>query len=578
MYRNAWNPGRAWTPRSATAWRFLLAVAGVLWSGPLRSPVAAQDPSSPPAAPAVPGAPNEASKVAVLFNTRSPRSQEVALFYARSRGIPETQVIGLDCESETLITRQAFLTQILTPLRRVLAERGLAQFDPADATRMTATRLRYLVPVYGMPFRIVNDTNLIEPAAASLPEELRRNGASVDADLMLLASQPPVVWAGPISNPFFAATNAAALRPEAGLFLVSRLDGPTPELAMGLVSQALEAERDGLWGCAYLDLRGVKDGPYKLGDDWLGSAEAVCRLLGFETFVDRNEATLAAGYPMNDIGIYAGWYDANVSGPFTLPRVDFRPGAIAYHLHSFSAFAPRNTDQNWVGPLVAKGATVTMGCVDEPFLQLSPNFGAFLARFASGMNFAEAGAVGQPALSWQTLLIGDPLYRPFSPDLFARARDLEQRGSPLLSWTLLHRVNSFLQSGGNVSRALADLETVPAAGTNAVLAAKVARLYAEKSRLRQAINWGQKSLASGGVPAERSRLFLEVADWQRTLGRPEDSLATLAALVKEAPAHPDLLAIRRRQLELARDLDRADEKAFFQAEVDRLAATAPAGQ
>ncbi|MCW5559510.1 MAG: TIGR03790 family protein, partial [Verrucomicrobiae bacterium] len=392
---------------------------------------AAQEPAPPP--PAATGATNEASKVAVLYNTRSPRSQEVAVFYARSRGIPEAQLIGLDCESDTLISRQAFLDQILAPLRRTLVERGLAEFDPADPTRMTATKLRYLVPVFGMPFRILNDTNLIEPAAASLPEDLRRNGASVDADLMLLASQPPVVWAGPISNPFFAATNAAVLRPESGIFLVSRLDGPTPELAMGLVTKAMEAERDGLWGCAYLDLRGLKDGPYKLGDDWLGSSEAVCRLLGFETFVDRNEATLPAGYPMNDVGIYAGWYDANASGPFTQPSVDFRPGAIAYHLHSFSGAAPRNTDQHWVGPLVAKGATVTMGCVDEPFLQMTPNFGAFMARFATGMNFAEAGTVGQPALSWQTLLIGDPLYRPFAPDLFARSRELEQRGSPLLA-------------------------------------------------------------------------------------------------------------------------------------------------
>jgi len=564
--------------KSAASFRLGTLVA--LIAGLIFGSVAAQEPSPPVAsqAPAAPGGTNEASKVAVLYNTRSPRSKEVAVFYAQSRGIPEAQLIGLDCESETLISRQAFLDQILTPLRRTLVERGLARFDPADSTRMTATTLRYLVTVFGMPFRILNDPNLQEPAAATLPENLRRNGASVDADLMLLASHPPVVWAGPISNPFFAATNAAVLRPEAGIYLVSRLDGPTPELAMGLVTKAMEAERDGLWGCAYLDLRGEKEGPYKLGDDWLGSAEAVCRLLGFETFVDRNEATLPVGYPMNDVGIYAGWYDANVSGPFTLPSVDFRPGAIAYHLHSFSAAAPRNTDQNWVGPLVAKGATVTMGCVDEPFLQMTPNFGVFLARFASGMNFAEAGTVGQPALSWQTLLIGDPLYRPFSPDLFARSRDLEQRGSPLMVWTLLHRVNSFLQTGGSVSRALADLETVPAAATNSVLATKVARMYADRSRLRQAITWGQKALAAGGTPTERSRLCLEVADWQRTLDRPADALATLVALTKEFPNHPDLLAIRRRQMDLARQLDLAEDQAFFKAEVERLSAATPAGQ
>lgn len=186
---------------------------------------------------------------------------------------------------------------------------------------------------------------------------------------MLLPAPGALTLAGPIQNPHYASTNAAAIRPEAGLFLVSRLDGPTPELAMGLVTKAMEADRDGLWGRAYLDLRGLKDGSYKLGDEWLASAEATCRLLGFETEVDRNEATFPVGFPMSDIGIYAGWYDANVSGPFTLPTVDFRTGAIAYHIHSYSAFDPRSPSQNWVGPLVAKGATVTLGCVDEPYLR-----------------------------------------------------------------------------------------------------------------------------------------------------------------------------------------------------------------
>ena len=34
---------------------------------------------------------------------------------------------------------------------------------------------------------------------------------------------------------------------------------------------------------------------------------------------------------------YIGWYDGNVSGPFTRPAVEFAPGAFAYHLHSYSA-------------------------------------------------------------------------------------------------------------------------------------------------------------------------------------------------------------------------------------------------
>jgi hypothetical protein len=70
------------------------------------------------------------------------------------------------------------------------------------------------------------------------------------------------------------------------------------------------------------------------------------------------EATFDAGFPMSQIAIYIGWYDANVSGPFSRPTVEFMPGAFAYHLHSYSAHPFRSTSQGWVGPLLAKGATI----------------------------------------------------------------------------------------------------------------------------------------------------------------------------------------------------------------------------
>ena len=64
---------------------------------------------------------------------------------------------------------------------------------------------------------------------------------------------------------------------------------------------------------------------------------------------------------MSQIAIYAGWYDGEVGGPFALPKVEFMPGAFAYHLHSFSAGILRSTNQNWCGPLLAKGADLHDG-------------------------------------------------------------------------------------------------------------------------------------------------------------------------------------------------------------------------
>ncbi len=53
---------------------------------------------------------------------------------------------------------------------------------------------------------------------------------------------------------------------------------------------------------------------------------------------------------MSHIAIYAGWYDGDVSGPFAAPKVEFMPGAFAYHLHSFSADTLRSTTQQLVRP------------------------------------------------------------------------------------------------------------------------------------------------------------------------------------------------------------------------------------
>ena len=54
-----------------------------------------------------------------------------------------------------------------------------------------------------------------------------------------------------------------------------------------------------------------------------------------------------------------------------------------------------------------------MGCVYEPFLQFTPNIAIFLESLGNGYTFGEAAWASQLALSWQTTVIGDPLYQPF---------------------------------------------------------------------------------------------------------------------------------------------------------------------
>ena len=109
-----------------------------------------------------------------------------------------------------------------------------------------------------------------ELAADSLQPEFRRNEAAVDSELAWLPlSKNNVTLAGPMPNWVYGATNTALLNPTNGILLVARLDGPSAEIARGLVDKALAAERDGLWGRAYFDERGISEPGYKLGDEWI---------------------------------------------------------------------------------------------------------------------------------------------------------------------------------------------------------------------------------------------------------------------------------------------------------------------
>ena len=281
--------------------------------------------------------------------------------------------------------------------------------------------------MYGVPLRILADPHLKEEIPETVKPELRRNEAAVDSELALLPLvEQKLPLFGPLRNPLYGATNLALFHPTNGVLMVTRLDGPTAAIARGLVDKALQAEKDGLWGRAYFDLRKTTEPSYKIGDDMIRNASEICRRLGFETVVDDNPGTFPDGFPMSHIAFYAGWYTEDVSGPFASPVVEFMPGAFAYHLHSYSANSLHTTNRHWAGPLLAKGVTATMGTIDEPYLSGTPDISVFTARFLlNGYTFGEAAYASQTVLSWQTTVVGDPLYQPFNRNLDQMAQALE---------------------------------------------------------------------------------------------------------------------------------------------------------
>jgi len=136
-----------------------------------------------------------------------------------------------------------------------------------------------------------------------------------------------------------------------------------------------------------------------------------------------------------------------VDGPFLLPGFRFAPGAIAVHIHSSSAATLRLSNGGWTGPLVARGVTATVGNVFEPYLQFTHPPHLLLKALARGWTLAEAAYFALPALSWQAVLIGDPLYRPFAVSAEQQMADLAGLPPRLAPYAVLRRMRQLEAAG-----------------------------------------------------------------------------------------------------------------------------------
>jgi len=492
-------------------------------------------------------------EVVVIYNTRVPESKSVAEYYAKARHVPQNQIYGFRMTTNEVMSRDEFRTSLQSPLALRLESDGLWRFGIVTNTAtngqpvqiehcVVASRIRYAVLCCGVPLKIAPDPNLNEPTQNDVRPELRRNEASVDSELAWLPLvKMNVPLTGPLRNWIYGVTNPALLNPTNGILLVARLDGPSADIARGLVDKALQAERDGLWGRAYFDARGLgkTDTNNFLGDKWILGAAEICRVLGFETTLDENPETFPSSFPMSQIAIYCGWYDENVSGPFTLPKVEFMPGAFAYHLHSSSAATLRSTNTNWCGPLLAKGATCTLGCVYEPYLEFTPNIAVFIVRFAAtGFTFGEAAWTAQPVLSWQTTVVGDPLYRPDGKPLAALLAELAHQHNPLVEWSHLRVVDLGLAHGVPALQMINYLESIGITTNSAVLTEKLANLYAAQGKPSSAIDTYKNALKLNPSPEQRIRIRLMLGEKLATADRTADAIDNYKQLLKESPDYP----------------------------------------
>lgn len=540
------------------------------------------------AAAALGAAPNPGDEVVVVYNAQLPESKQVAEYYAARRRVPANQVLGFPVSTNEEISRAEFRDSLQNPLAQALNNRKLwsirSHFIPATSNQVrriewkpSESKIRYLVLCYGVPLKIAADAHLKEEGADKLRPEMRRNEAAVDSELALLPLvEEHLPLSGPLRNFVFATTNLTSIHPTNGVLMVARLDGPSPAIARSLVDKAMQAETNGLWGRAYFDLRNTSDPGYKMGDDWIHNSAEICRRLGFETVIDDAPGTFPAGFPMSQIAYYLGWYEENACGPFAQPTVEFMPGAFAYHLHSFSAVTVRSATRAWVGPLLAKGVTATMGCVYEPYLTGTPEVAVFTVRWIyQAGTFGEAAYASQPVLSWQTTVVGDPLYRPFGQNPEQLHDRLQQEHNPLVEWSFLRLLNLNLAAGKSLPDVIALLEQLNPSKTSAVLTEKLGDLYLAQGKPSAAAFAYNQALQLNPSPQQTVRLQLGLGERLTALDRPLEAYDHYLKVLQVQPEYPDKLGLYRRLLPLAQKLEKKADAEKYEAEIKRLSPPPP---
>ncbi|BHH85819.1 TIGR03790 family protein [Desulforhopalus sp. 52FAK] len=382
----------------------------------------------------------EPSEVLVVANKDMAGSVDLAKYYMGKRGIPPSHLLSLSLSLEETMARQEY-DQGLVPAVTALLDK--LQLNPPKQ------RIAAIVLMYGVPLKVaapvpgretieriqdyrLDQKKLEENSNEDVPDikiEKKRLGekisellnlnqrAAVDSELSLVKVTEYDLndW---IKNPYYLGYQGQALAiTKNDVLLVSRLDGPDPETVYRVIDDTLWAEKHGLQGRAYFDARwseaesaGKNDG-YGFYDL---SLHKIAKIVGHRLPVTLDETgQLFAPQACPDAALYCGWYSL---GQY-VDSFAWQRGAIGYHIASSECTTLRKSESKvWCKQMLEKGVAATIGPVHEPYVQGFPLPQIFFAQLIEGyMSLGEAYLVSLPYISWQMVLVGDPLYQPFSP-------------------------------------------------------------------------------------------------------------------------------------------------------------------
>jgi len=342
-----------------------------------------------------------AEEILVVANSNVAESIEIAGYYMNKRAIPASHLLSVALTVNETMSRNEY--------DEVLKKEVLEALEK----RSSLPRIAAIVLIYGIPLKV-------EPPELSWEENKLPKGdekAAVDSELALVKKRQYDL-PGWIKNPYFLGFQGlpAEIKKD-DVVLVCRLDGYDAATVYRIIDDTLLVEKEGLRGKAYFDARW----PRPTGEDPPGgyerydlslhrAADAVG--MKMETIIDQREE-LFAEKCCPEVALYCGWYSL---GRY-IDSFAWRKGSIGYHLASAECSTLRDRGSTvWCSKILEKGAAATIGPVFEPYIQGFPLPELFFSLLIEGnMSLGESYLLSLPYLSWQMVLIGDPLYQPFLP-------------------------------------------------------------------------------------------------------------------------------------------------------------------
>lgn len=351
------------------------------------------------------------ANVILVINDASPASVQVGEHYARARNLPADHIVRITAPDAETVQRADYARTIEAPIARWLADHSLQD------------QILYIVLTKGVPIRIAGTGG--------------RNGTSgsVDSELTLLYRRMAGVDTSVIGrdpNPYYLGDGLMSQarrfsRHDHDIYLVTRLDGYTVEDVLKLIDRGLAPSTEGR---IVLDQRAAfRDSG---GDRWLDRAATRIEEMGaagrvvFETTRElaRVEEPVLGYYSWgsNDAsnqlrgtgglllapGALTGTFVSTDGRTFQEPPAEWRPGLSNRPTGVFGSGS-----QSMAADFIREGATGASAHVGEPYLDATIRPQILFPAYLSGFNLAESYYLAMPYLSWQTMIIGDPLVAPF---------------------------------------------------------------------------------------------------------------------------------------------------------------------